>query len=543
MLKNKIIFKKISVYLRGYLRKSASISKKIILSVLVVAMFFSLNIQAVSAVGPVTVLASIPSVIKTAIEKVWAAVKEAYKKSGSKILNSVARTAMKQMAYDTATWLGSGQKGQKPMWHGDKLGPYLEKVGQNAAGQFIEEVGKAGGWGEKFNLCEPSLDFKVNLGLGLVRQERPKFQQVDCTASEMIKNWGKAGENFRKTFIDPIKNWGELTDEERNKFVYDFLDSTISPTGKAGFTSDSLKDLKNLIEDLNNEDFKASYFRVDELIKTLNEQIKKIEKLNKQIENSSSVAEYKETVKKIKEAFEKIEKTLESLNQKLSQWRQEIAKAKEIESDPTRKDLLFELDKEVLNLEGTMSFLNSKLKYASGTNQKLKDISDSGFLERFQGFFNPRSNQIGQTLSALSQITVEKEKEKEDKEKERRESEGWLDVRNIGGYLKSFPGLAKIESKATTEVVKDSTVWNTGDALIDAANVFLNQLAITAFQKMMRKLAGESEPDNKKSCLDDNSCFDDLEDYEGQDDQGGITDTEERLRDIITPVFSERADY
>ncbi|MBU1778198.1 hypothetical protein KJ992_00860, partial [Patescibacteria group bacterium] len=98
MLKNKIIFKKISVYLRGYLRKSASISKKIILSVLVVAMLFSFNIQAVSAVGPVTVLASIPSIITDALKKIWDVARLAYDRAGVTMYHNVIGTAIKQMA-------------------------------------------------------------------------------------------------------------------------------------------------------------------------------------------------------------------------------------------------------------------------------------------------------------------------------------------------------------------------------------------------------------------------------------------------------------
>jgi hypothetical protein len=111
--------------------------------------------------------------------------------------------AANTIAYDTATWIGSGGKGQKPLFVTEDWGTYLTNIGDNAAGTFLEELGQNGA--VKFNLCEPSFAVKMQVGLGLTRQVRPAAPA--CTFRKMVANWEESLDDpkFLENFQDMFK--------------------------------------------------------------------------------------------------------------------------------------------------------------------------------------------------------------------------------------------------------------------------------------------------------------------------------------------------
>lgn len=106
----------------------------------------------------------------------------AYKKMLANFLN--------QFAYDTATYLATGDKGQSPMFDTDQWGNYLKNTADDAAGFFIEDLGRNGAWGTKFNLCEPDINIKLQITVGLQQMHHP--YKPACTFSKMVKNWDQA---------------------------------------------------------------------------------------------------------------------------------------------------------------------------------------------------------------------------------------------------------------------------------------------------------------------------------------------------------------
>lgn len=180
-------------------------------------------------------------------DKTSTVVWEALKKAGSIAFQRTLSTALNKIAYDTATWIGSGKEGQKPLFVTEGWDKYLWKIGDEAAGQFIESFVNnldappsdcsakltscrtactkgysSGVQGDgtmmaypieclnkcdsdatgctvsatndqmkttpSFNVCSPSsLEAKIKIGLGLVDQNRP--QGPNCTVTQMIKNW------------------------------------------------------------------------------------------------------------------------------------------------------------------------------------------------------------------------------------------------------------------------------------------------------------------------------------------------------------------
>lgn len=127
---------------------------------------------------------------KTALEKKWY---EKMTEAGKKALSKAVGNALKTIAYDTATWVGSGGSGQKPMFITENWNMYLNNIADNAAGTFLEELGKNGF--AKFNLCEPSLDIKIKIGLGLTQYARPTAPA--CSFSKMTQSWTSAAIKFK----------------------------------------------------------------------------------------------------------------------------------------------------------------------------------------------------------------------------------------------------------------------------------------------------------------------------------------------------------
>ena len=116
------------------------------------------------------------------------------------------------LAYDTATYLATGNEGQQPMFITKGWGEYLKDVGDNAAGAFIEEVGKTGKLGDinfgiKFNLCKPDPKVLLKINLGLNKITKPTAPT--CTFSKMVSNWDAAlkDKDFLSKFQDMFNPW------------------------------------------------------------------------------------------------------------------------------------------------------------------------------------------------------------------------------------------------------------------------------------------------------------------------------------------------
>lgn len=270
-------------------------------------------------------------------ENAWSTL---YQKTLSQALNIIA--------YDTATWLGTGGKGQKPLFITEGWGEYLSDVADDAVGSTIERIGKE--W--DFDLCAPDAVLKGRIGLGLVSQYRPA--RPACTFSEMKKDW-----------------------EE--------------------------------------------------------------------------------------------------------------------------------------------------------------ELSRPDFLSRFQDMFNPVSNDLGISLSLQTKVIEEQKLAEERKKLDRQESGGWLDIRNIAGLLQGPPGEPKQNREFLDKLLASNFIQFTGDALVDASNIFLRQLAITLINEQIRKLGGKKTT----SPYDWSS----LTNFAAGPGSGGIAGAREQLRKIIQPNFTVRGDY
>ena len=112
---------------------------------------------------------------------------------------------LNRFAYDSATYLATGDKGQAPMFQTDNFGDFLTNAVDLAAGDFLEAFGK----GYNFDVCELDPKIKFKVGLGIYRSSRPN--DPDCTFTEMKENWEETlnDPNFLnrfQTMFDPRQN-------------------------------------------------------------------------------------------------------------------------------------------------------------------------------------------------------------------------------------------------------------------------------------------------------------------------------------------------
>src|SRR3989338_123533 len=126
------------------------------------------------------------------------------KKAGDVAWKAALKNFLNTLAYDTATYIATGDKGQLPMFQTQGWGGYLKNVADNAAGTFIEELGKNSAL--KFNLCAPG-SIMLRINLGLVKTVRPKAPA--CTFNQLVKNWDTAitQKDFLGKFQDMFNPW------------------------------------------------------------------------------------------------------------------------------------------------------------------------------------------------------------------------------------------------------------------------------------------------------------------------------------------------
>ncbi|MEA3398501.1 MAG: hypothetical protein U9R06_02025 [Patescibacteria group bacterium] len=115
-------------------------------------------------------------------------------------------TFLNRLAYDTATYLATGDKGQAPMFNTDDVGDFITNAADYAAGDLIEALGRTNDWG-KFNLCNPNINVKLRINAGLIGSRRPK--KPACTFSKMLDNWEAelSNPNFLNDFQDMFNPW------------------------------------------------------------------------------------------------------------------------------------------------------------------------------------------------------------------------------------------------------------------------------------------------------------------------------------------------
>ncbi len=156
----------------------------LVISLFFVLAGFSLPIKNIFAIGipaptPTIELVSKPQIEVSIGEKIWFFVERAAKI----VYKNALDYFLQRMAYDTATWLATGDKGQKPLYWEEGIGAYIRGIGDEAIGKGLDELAQ-GTFG--VSLCEP---YNANIKLQLILQTKQAFepQRATCTFNDILK--------------------------------------------------------------------------------------------------------------------------------------------------------------------------------------------------------------------------------------------------------------------------------------------------------------------------------------------------------------------
>jgi hypothetical protein len=185
---DKLDFSNFGRVFRAKKRSKAGTGKRFLIILVLVASIFIASSKPTYAFDAFTPIIAAWDGLKYVSDKVYNLGKDLVGTAGSIALKKAVLTTVNTMAYDTATWVGSGGAGQKPQYFTGSPIDEWSAMGDLAAGNFIESFGKQVG----VDFCEPTLSAKVSIGLGLQLQSETKPSKPDCTASQMVKNWTKA---------------------------------------------------------------------------------------------------------------------------------------------------------------------------------------------------------------------------------------------------------------------------------------------------------------------------------------------------------------
>ena len=355
-------------------------------------------------------------------------------KAGATSFQQVVRTALNKIAYDTATYLGSGNKGQKPLFITEGWDSYLNNIGDAALGQFIET-------------------FVNNLGTEISTDCQKKYQSC-----------AKTCEDTNSAAFDTVGDTGEQADALAALTTCD--SECKKQANKCGATGVGVA-----------TSTKTSSAGAAASLNSLN--ICQPSSLEAKVKISLGLVAYK---------------------------------------DP-----------------GVANCTASKMIENWGDEaKKLADFKDPNFLEKVKGMFDPTSNDLGIYMSARNNIADVEAGAKTLSLNKLVANKGWLDNMNIAGDPKGTPEDPKTKKEAAQTLLINNIGKTTTDIVVDAASVFVNQIALTSFNRLMASLAEKAE----KSTLPD------LTDLESNNTiVYGEGSFKEAISSLLKPDFSVRADY
>lgn len=165
--------------------------KKFTIGIILSAFIFSsmagflLSAQPAQAI-PVEILGDVPR----QAGGIFDMIKNGWKIAIMNAFQQAVAYGMRKVAYDSAVYIASGGKGQKPFWHTDNNKSYLQNVADEAAGTAIEQLGSGFG----VNLCmipdvKVDLAFRLGLHYNFATADGNKPPPPSCSFTKFLENW------------------------------------------------------------------------------------------------------------------------------------------------------------------------------------------------------------------------------------------------------------------------------------------------------------------------------------------------------------------
>jgi len=196
------------------------------------AMAYPRAASAVLGVGDITTVASNiwDTIWKVTLKSLNVVVSIGYKNMLSTFLNKVA--------YDSAVYIGSGGKGQKPMFLTKEIGTYLRDAADAAYGNFLDNLSKEV-WGRSLCDTDPIIKVKFSVWAMKIKEPpEPKALQGKCTIT-------KIGESIEKTAKGQLADFSKTFNSQANDFGA-FLSITTGAQ-KAAEEKERVRTLERLI--------------------------------------------------------------------------------------------------------------------------------------------------------------------------------------------------------------------------------------------------------------------------------------------------------
>lgn len=232
------------------------VTAAVLVFVIAVPVVFSFGVQSAHAQA-VTIVESIPEKTNQIIEEIGRGL---YASALGGLVQG-ASYFMRKLAYDAATALSSGDKGQKPLAITENFGDYIKDTASDSVAEAISGFGTDFG----LDLCQPldlQLQAKIKIGLDrLYNVTQGNAPKPKCTWQELSKNWHGKGD-ATGSGVDSAEQFYNTLQIEQTDFGI-----TLSLIGKLGRLKVE-KEKKAEIESITGRGFKPVTDLISGKVKT-----------------------------------------------------------------------------------------------------------------------------------------------------------------------------------------------------------------------------------------------------------------------------------
>jgi hypothetical protein len=388
----------------------------LVLMVFVVLTASPVQAQIAPIPTPTVVIADTPSML----EKIGM-------RLGSIFFQNIGRKVINDFAYDAATYIGSGGKGQQALFVKEKWGNFWKNVGDKAAGDFIETLAKT----VISDVASNSAERKVASRCQAAYDTCAETAGTDETALALCVD-------KRDKCLGSVKS-EEQQETECDQQVNVCKDSCTGTYGSDEAASDCVKNCEityNYCWSKVAADRKAPTFNAD----------------NSPLANVNICSPRLDVLIKIQFGLASISSNRTpyqpncSFSQMMNNWKNEYDRQKAA-------------------------------------------ITNKNYLNDLVVYFRPGYNDIGAALELQTSLGNYRTEASLNSKAETTATGGWLDIRNFAGDLVGTPDEAASRKKLTDEKLFQNLDKVTGDILVDAANIFINQLLVTGWQNLIGGLA------------------------------------------------------
>jgi len=176
--------------------------------------------------------------------------------------------------------------------------------------------------------------------------------------------------------------------------------------------------------------------------------------------------------------------------------------------------------------------------WGTDIKQKIADLNNPNYINTFANLFNPSSNDLGIYYLAKTDMSSKAIASSDNAKTNAKINKGWLNVTGISGNIASPPG-TPARTLEEAKAIQDQNFGKvTTDVLVDAANIGINQLAMSFFNKLLRSLGSHNPSSSGPTAALS------LNGYTSDPNSGyGATVVKKAATSLLKPKFTSQADY